>query len=237
MKIYWVINTDRSNLLLRYKCFFKLTREEAQYEVDFRIKEGSPDYIVEEEEVPDEKFGFCVNGFPGSPAPALVLPDCNDCSVGMIRKMRNGLLDSEDNGKCDTCPYYRHPLKIIMKEQIEKADVFFNKNHLFVFGDNDVRKGFGGLAKEVRGSPNSAGIRVKKYPSMSHDSFYNDGEFNEQKKKIDKDIEDIVDRSIEYEYLVFPKSPIGSGRANLPNKSPRTYKYLMEKLKVLGINY
>ena len=104
-------------------------------------------------------------------------------------------------------------MKIVYMSHISRSYVLNHPNYLFVFGDNDARMGYGGLAKEVRGVPNSLGIRVKKYPSMSADSFYNDKEFESQKRKIDEDINSLVRRSVDYESVVFPLSMIGTGLA------------------------
>lgn len=109
MKIFWV-----SCDMLR-KCFFRLTNEAAQQECDFRMKEkdepfdvlGLPNRIsrygnwfVEEEEIDDNKFGRCKN--EDEPR----LPGQRDCSVGSIRKLRNGVPEEQDDGQCGTCPYF-----------------------------------------------------------------------------------------------------------------------------------
>jgi hypothetical protein len=104
-----------------------------------------------------------------------------------------------------------------------------NPSILFVFGDNDQRKGFGGMAKEFRGEENSIGIRTKKYPSMQEDSFYTDKEFEENKAKIDEDISLIKEKFKSYIAIIIPKG-IGSGYAKLEQKAPTTYKYLKDQL-------
>jgi len=107
MKIYWVCAE------LYGKCFFRFSLEEAQHECDFRMEEkkkpldvfGCPkgedvygDWYVLAEEKPDELFGTCQN--KDEPR----LPYQPDCSVGMIRKDRAGIL--YDDGTCGTCPYF-----------------------------------------------------------------------------------------------------------------------------------
>jgi len=110
MKIFWVINADEGD---RCRCFFRTSRTEAQADVDFRMEEAKEDlemfgfccdqWEIEEEEVPDNLFGVCIN----SPEPyKLALPTCPDCSVGMIRKYRNNV--DKDNGMCGTCPYFSY---------------------------------------------------------------------------------------------------------------------------------
>ena len=118
---------------------------------------------------------------------------------------------------------------------IQRQYIIDHPELLFVFGDNDARKGRGGLAKETRGLFNTLGIRVKKYPSMDEDCFYNDKEFEVQKRKIDQDINELVERSKDHEAVVFPLNGIGTGLAMLPEKSPISYKYLVEMLKEIGV--
>jgi hypothetical protein len=91
MKVYWVCGPDGD------KWFFRETKKKAQEEVDFRNKP----WYVEEEDIPDEKMGWCINE---ERAMAGWVPEC---SVGTIRKMRDNVLMSEDSGNCDTCPYFR----------------------------------------------------------------------------------------------------------------------------------
>lgn len=109
MKIYWVTSKDYG------KCFFCLTHDIAQYQCDFRMDQKNYDWgsqkadpsgswWVEDEEIPDKDFGYCINGLPDQPRPSLTLPYKSDCSVGMVRKMRNGV--DNDDGTCATCPYY-----------------------------------------------------------------------------------------------------------------------------------
>ena len=127
-------------------------------------------------------------------------------------------------------------MKIIFEKHITRQEIINNPKSLYVFGDNDARKGRGGLAKECRGCENSIGIRVKKYPSMDTDSFYNDLEFESNVKKIDEDINRLIEMSNSYNIVVFSSAPIGSGLARLLICAPRTYEYLIKRLKELGVN-
>jgi hypothetical protein len=69
---------------------------------------------------------------------------------------------------------------------------------------------------------------------MSTDSFYNDEEFDLQKGKIDEDINSLVERSKNYDVVVFPLTMIGTGLAKLPEKAPRTFDYLVKRLEEIG---
>lgn len=116
-----------------------------------------------------------------------------------------------------------------------REDIQKNKDILFVFGDNDIRQGLGGFAKVCRGEPNALGIRVKKLPSLEENAFYNDDEFEQNKVKIDEDIEQIRKVSKVYSAIYIPDG-IGAGLAQLDKRAPDTYKYLMLKItEQLGI--
>ena len=78
--------------------------------------------------------------------------------------------------------------------------------YLFVFGDNLVGNGQGGQAI-IRYCKNSFGIPTKKLPSSLPDSFFNDDNF---------------------EFIVFPEDGLGTGLAQLPEKAPKTYRFLVE---------
>lgn len=119
--------------------------------------------------------------------------------------------------------------KIILKDFITRKDLADNKDKIFLFGDNDLRIGFGGQAKQMRGEKNSIGIRTKKAPSMGTDSFYTDDELEENIKKIDEDFLKIPkDKDI-----VIPSGGIGTGLAMLNIKAPKTFEYLQNKIKKL----
>jgi hypothetical protein len=126
-------------------------------------------------------------------------------------------------------------MKVILMPHIQRKYIIDHQELVFVFGDNDARKGYGGLAKEARGLYNTHGIRVKKYPSMAVDAFYNDEEFEEQKKKIDMDINELLKRSNNFEAVVFPLNGIGTGLADLPHRSWITFEYLCKRLVDIGV--
>ena len=109
-------------------------------------------------------------------------------------------------------------------------DVISNPNCLFVFGDNDRKKGKKGQAI-IRDLDNTVGVPTKKEPN--HTGYYNDNEFDLNKTKIDAAINEIKRRSIDYEFIVLPKDGLGTGLAKLPEKAPKTYQYLIECLNKL----
>lgn len=116
-------------------------------------------------------------------------------------------------------------------------DVRQNPNCLFVFGDNDIQLGKGGQAI-IRDEINSIGIPTKKRPSIKSDSdFYNDEEYEENKKKIDIAICKVLKEFMKNKYtaLVLPKDGLGTGLAQLNKRAPKTFNYLVKKLKCIRI--
>lgn len=129
-------------------------------------------------------------------------------------------------------------MNVIYLERITRKDIKNNPDSLFIFGDNDMRQGFGGQAKEMRGEPNSFGIRVKKSPDMYQNSFYTDNEYNKNITKIKEDIDNIIVQlthkynveNHKYNVVVIPSAGIGTGLAQLNVHAPRTAKFLDEYL-------
>jgi len=99
-----------------------------------------------------------------------------------------------------------------------------HKNSLFVFGDNLQGWGKGGQAR-IRDEPNAFGIPTKREPNMLPHAFFSDkpDEIMIVLAKI-KELENF--NGIVY----LPKTPIGSGRARLKEKSPLIYEIIMEEL-------
>jgi hypothetical protein len=127
-------------------------------------------------------------------------------------------------------------MNVIYQKYISRDDARNNPSIIYIFGDNDARSGYGGQARELRGEKNGFGVRVKKLPSLEENAFYTDNEYESNCQKISEDIKNIKDRCSEETTIIFPKAGIGTGRAWLRFKAPRTYQYLCNKLyEQLGI--
>lgn len=121
---------------------------------------------------------------------------------------------------------------IIFKGWWSREDVTNYPHALFVYGDNNVRKGVGGQAI-IRNLPNTIGIPTKKYPSNNPNSFYSDREYLDNKRRIDSAIKSIISLSANYKYVVLPEDGFGTGLAELPTRAPRTYEYLLKSIEYL----
>ncbi len=71
---------------------------------------------------------------------------------------------------------------IIFQKFIYREDLKTNQGVMYLFGDNDMRVGKGGQAKEMRGEPNAIGIRVKKAPKTTN-AYYTDEEYQSNIEK------------------------------------------------------
>lgn len=122
---------------------------------------------------------------------------------------------------------------IITMDHITREIVKNNKDKVFIFGDNDLKDGFGGQAFEMRGEQNTIGIPTKKKPETTDDSYYTDEEFEQNKKKINFSINLIMREIRMGKTIVFPSNGIGTGLAKLHEKAPKTYGFLQATLKAL----
>lgn len=104
-----------------------------------------------------------------------------------------------------------------------------NPDKIFLFGDNLRLLGFGGQAKECRGEGNTIGIPTKKLPAMHPAAFFTDDELMENMKAIDAAFSLIPKNA----NVVIPEAGIGTGLADMPTKCPKTFEYLLAKLKEL----
>lgn len=115
-------------------------------------------------------------------------------------------------------------------KRITRGKIKENPDVLYLFGDNLIRKGLGGQAKEMRGEPNTVGIVTKKYPSNEENSFFTDLDYKMFRDQLALDLGEVRMRinSGEYKALVIPQ--IGGGLARLPEKAPMCWELLQKVL-------
>jgi hypothetical protein len=85
-----------------------------------------------------------------------------------------------------------------------------NPDSVFVFGDNILRRGFGGAAF-LRNEPNTYGVITKKKPTNENDAFYRPEEYLEVYKKEIQKLKIEIANNPEKTYLI---SRLGAGLAN-----------------------
>jgi hypothetical protein len=105
----------------------------------------------------------------------------------------------------------------------------------FVFGDNTIRQGFGGQAKECRGEPNAIGVATKALPTMDPDAFFADTQAN-----LDVVLEDL--REVEAAFkegrqIYAPADGLGTGLAELPQRAPLIYMIIRRFFEARSLNH
>lgn len=123
---------------------------------------------------------------------------------------------------------------IIYKSLFTIDDVKNNDDCLWLYGDNDIKKGKGGQAI-IRDEPNTCGIPTKKFPNNFEKSFYTDKEYDDNCKKISLAFKKvrIILKLKSYKSIVIPIAGFGTGLAKLEIKAPKTFLFLNNELKKL----
>ncbi|RTQ48410.1 hypothetical protein EJV47_15670 [Hymenobacter gummosus] len=117
---------------------------------------------------------------------------------------------------------------------ITREDLQANPDTLYVFGDNERRRGYGGQAKAMRGEPNAVGVRTKRKPARTApDDFWTDATYEQNCRFIDEDLAPVFAHLRAGGPVVLPEDGLGTGLAELPTRAPRTFAYLQEQLQQL----
>lgn len=95
-----------------------------------------------------------------------------------------------------------------------------NPSKLFVFGDNEMRRGLGGQAAACRYEPNAVGITTKWTPSTEEDAFYTDLDRLHWRDVNRANFAKLHLHLSKGLVVVWPADGIGTGRAELPERAP-----------------
>lgn len=127
----------------------------------------------------------------------------------------------------------RGNMPIIFQSVILRRDLHANRRNLYLFGDNEERKGLGGQAGEMRGEPNAHGIRTKKAPSYDKWAMWDDEDFERIILLIKEDFEKPYRFISDGRTVVVPTARFGTGRGDLPDRAPRIFAYIERKIEIL----
>lgn len=104
----------------------------------------------------------------------------------------------------------------------------------FIFlGTTTKKKGFGGQAMEMRNEPNSVGIRTKRAPGRAEGDFWTDRAFESNCQKIEEDLVRVKAHLRRGGIVVIPSDGIGTNRAEMEQRCPRTFYVLQQSLASL----
>lgn len=128
-------------------------------------------------------------------------------------------------------------MQIIKLNKITRTYVKAQPHYTFVFGDNELRKGMGGQAYEMRGEPNTIGVRTKKLPNKNPEAYWTDDNYLSNCRMIDEDINRIRKVLEAGGSVVFPAAGIGTGLSEMAKYCPKTFRYLNDQLKALELGF
>lgn len=122
---------------------------------------------------------------------------------------------------------------IIYQKMIHRDDCRRNPSVLYLFGDNERRTGMGGQAAEMRGEPNVVGIRTKRAPGRDDQDFWNDKQFEKNCALMEEDLSRVKSHLRRGGTIVIPSDGIGTNRAEMEKRCPKTFHVLVQVLSSL----
>lgn len=124
-------------------------------------------------------------------------------------------------------------MPIIYQKFIYREDLKANPDALYLFGDNTLRRGLGGQAKEMRGEPNAVGVATKETPTSGTNAYFTDEKYEANCAIFDADLEPAFAAVMSGKIVVIPLDGLGTGLSELPQRAPRTNEALLERLAAL----
>lgn len=124
-------------------------------------------------------------------------------------------------------------MPVVFQQTILRSDLHANRDYLYLFGDNEERRGLGGQAEQMRGEPNAHGIRTKKAPSMEAWALWTDEDYDRVVELIREDFEKPYRWITAGKVIVIPAVRFGTQRADLHINAPRVLAFINEKVDLL----
>lgn len=124
-------------------------------------------------------------------------------------------------------------MPVVFQDRIERADLRAHPDVLYVFGDNEARRGMGGQARECRGEPNAVGVATKCAPNMGEQAMWSDSDFERCAALIDADMAPLFEHAAGGGTVVFPSAGIGTGLSQLPERAPRLMNHIRQRVREL----
>jgi hypothetical protein len=119
---------------------------------------------------------------------------------------------------------------LIVVDRYTKQDLRNNPKIFYVFGDNEERIGNGGQAGACRDEPNAIGVATLSFRREWSDRM---SDVWRQCRVIRRDFTPILQNLQVGNTVIWPADGVGTGIANLPEVSPRTFAYLQRLVNVM----
>lgn len=112
---------------------------------------------------------------------------------------------------------------------IRRAEVKAHRERTYLFGDNALYRGLGGMARECRGELNAVGVPTKWTPRMNDEAFFSD---NDNPWDMEQDlIESAIQRAESYGNPIVVPAGLGRGLAQMPTRCPKLYAWMCKRLE------
>jgi hypothetical protein len=120
-------------------------------------------------------------------------------------------------------------MPVLEQPWINRTHLRDNRDWLYLFGDNEVRWGRAGQAKQCRGELNAIGVATKQSPYR----YWSDKDYDRATAIIQVDLEPAFACVKNGGTVVIPRDGLGTGLAELPTRAPRIFAFLQNKLSEL----
>jgi len=130
-------------------------------------------------------------------------------------------------------------MPVIRQAWITRDDLRLNRDRVYVFGDNMVRRGYGGQAKSMRGEPNAFGIATKWTPGNHPDAFFRDSDLDDPLFTLAllSAFSHLVEVLENGHDVVIPTDGLGTGLSKLPEKAPKIAAMIDDNIAKLEEKY
>ena len=119
---------------------------------------------------------------------------------------------------------------MLRQSRIYRDDLKANPTVLYIFGDNEMRVGYGGQAAEMRDEPNAVGVATLLAPG----TYWTAVDVARQNAVIDADLKRVFDHVAKGGHVVYPLDGIGTGLAHLRESAPLTFDHLQKRIAELA---
>jgi len=131
-------------------------------------------------------------------------------------------------------PHKLVDIKVEITDELSVKKCKANRNKIYVFGDNVLRKGKAGQAI-IRNCKNSFGVITKRYPNNKHDSYLKDNEFD--LKLVMNDLTKLRYLMYKGNTIVFPRDGLGTGLAQLGLHAPKIHIKMFKYIEKYFMRY
>ena len=124
-------------------------------------------------------------------------------------------------------------MPVIVQDWIERSDHRAHPERLYLFGDNESRRGHGGQAAACRGEPNAVRVATKRFANRASNAYWSDAEVDRVRAIIDADLAPVFDHLRRGGEVVYPAVGLGTGLSELEARAGRVPAPLQERIEEL----